>query len=187
MEVAFELRHGHPRSRADLDRRAEPARNSSAIGASRSRPPAHLGMSTARVVTNSAMTSEIASSAIIISFVNGLLAETSVELRAVAKWSYSMNFSVQRGATCSSFFISGKISAPGSPPPLARAVGPRRSGFKYDSTKVITLVSQMAPSLAKSILGLMANTETLTKETTRRTAAGGGQGGDPDQKAVQFP
>ena len=56
-------------------------------------------MSTARVVTNSAMTSEIASSAIIISFVNGLLAETSVELRAVAKWSYSMNFSVQSGAT----------------------------------------------------------------------------------------
>jgi len=47
-------------------------------------------MFTARATTRSATTSEIASSAIIISFIHGLIADTSVGLNAVAvakaKW-----------------------------------------------------------------------------------------------------
>lgn len=50
----------------------------------------HLRMLTALATTSRATTSEIASSAIIISFIQGLMAETSVGLKAVAvakaKW-----------------------------------------------------------------------------------------------------
>jgi hypothetical protein len=57
--------------------------------------------------------SENDSSAIVMSLVQGLIADTSVGLKAVAvakaKWKESTNLGVQFGPACSSLFISGEI------------------------------------------------------------------------------
>jgi len=139
-------------------------------------------MFTALETTSTATTSEIASSAIIMSFAQGLIAETvrraerrggsEREVEVVHEFRIPVrphvldvgHFRKDEGGLTARAARAGRRAAPVE--------------IQYHRPKAMTLLSQIAPPLASRTLASVLNFTAPMIPATRRTAAGGVHGGD---------